>query len=145
MSTSDPPPPLDVTTLAAATDPLAPEADPPHPNRVVRALNAVPGLLSSKPHIIFLFALGIYLVLLPVAHVYTPSNNGELIGGNYTNVTSDLGACIAAGGTVHLVRRHRQSHREVVALRREVAALRSHHEATSAAVARIEGHVAGRG
>jgi len=35
------------------------------------------------------------------------SAKAELIGGNYTNVTSDLGACIAAGGTVHLVKRNR--------------------------------------
>jgi hypothetical protein len=34
-----------------------------------------------------------------------------LIGGNYTNVTSDLGACIAAGGTLHVIRQNRKRHR----------------------------------
>lgn len=36
-----------------------------------------------------------------------------LIGGNYTNVTSDLGACIAAGLTVHLVKRDRRRTQEL--------------------------------
>ena len=34
-----------------------------------------------------------------------------LIGGNYTNVTSDIGACIAAGGTLHLVNQGRKRQR----------------------------------
>jgi hypothetical protein len=45
--------------------------------------------------------------LLPLLGV-TVSAKSELIGGNYTNVTSDLGACIAAGLTVHLVKRDRR-------------------------------------
>jgi len=77
-----------------------------HPNPFVRALNAVPSLLASKAHVIFLFGLGVYLVVLPLVGI-SVSAKAELIGGNYTNVTSDLGACIAAGGTVHLVKRHR--------------------------------------
>jgi predicted phage tail protein len=77
-----------------------------HPSAFVRALNAVPRLLASKAHIIFLFGLGVYLVVLPLVGI-SVSAKAELIGGNYTNVTSDLGACIAAGGTVHLVKRHR--------------------------------------
>jgi hypothetical protein len=44
---------------------------------------------------------------LPLVGV-TVNARAELIGGNYTNVTSNLGACIAAGLTVHLVRRDRK-------------------------------------
>jgi hypothetical protein len=75
--------------------------------RLDRILAIVPRALSSHAHIIFLGALGIYLVVLPLLGVGV-SSKSELIGGNYTNVTSDLGACIAAGLTVHLVKRERR-------------------------------------
>ncbi len=75
--------------------------------RLDKILGFVPRGLSSHVHIIFLGALGIYLVLLPLLGVNV-SAKAELIGGNYTNVTSDLGACIAAGLTVHLVKRDRR-------------------------------------
>ncbi len=39
------------------------------------------------------------------------SSQSELIGGNYTNVTSDIGACITAGGTLHLVNQARKRRR----------------------------------
>ena len=74
-------------------------------------MDMVPRLLSSKPHVGFLAGLLLYLVLLPLTHLYTPSPTAMLIGGNYTNVTSDLGACIAAGGTVAALRHARKSHR----------------------------------
>ena len=90
-------------------------ADDDHPNVLARALNAVPRLLASKLHVLFLFGLGVFLVLLPLVGVNV-SSKAELIGGNYTNVTSDLGACIAAGGTVHLVRRHRAHQRQLADL-----------------------------
>ena len=61
-----------------------------------KALQWVPRILSSKPHVIVLMGLGIYLIVLPLAGVNV-SARSELIGGNYTNVTSDIGACIAAG------------------------------------------------
>jgi hypothetical protein len=77
-------------------------------------LALVPRALSSHAHIIFLGALGIFLVLLPLVGVHV-SARAELIGGNYTNVTSDLGACIAAGLTVHLVKRERRSAQELQA------------------------------
>jgi hypothetical protein len=67
-----------------------------------RALGWVPRILASKPHVILLIGLGIYLIVLPLAGV-TVTAKAELIGGNYTNVTSDIGACIAAGGTLHLI------------------------------------------
>jgi hypothetical protein len=80
-----------------------------HPGHTFeRILAWVPRVLSSKAHVIFLVALGTYLVLLPLVHILTPSATAELIGGNYTNVTSDVGACIAAGGTLHLVRANRR-------------------------------------
>ncbi len=34
-----------------------------------------------------------------------------MIGGNYTNVTSDIGACIAASGTLHLINQGRERRR----------------------------------
>lgn len=81
-------------------------------SRLDKILAVVPRALSSHAHIIFLGALGVYLVLLPLVGVNV-SARAELIGGNYTNVTSDLGACIAAGLTVHLVRRDRRRAREL--------------------------------
>jgi hypothetical protein len=75
-----------------------------------RVLQWVPRLLSSKPHVILLLGLGVYLIVLPIVGVRV-SANAELVGGNYTNVTSDIGACIAAGGTLHLVSQGRQRRR----------------------------------
>jgi predicted phage tail protein len=72
-----------------------------------KVLQWVPRLLSSKPHVIVLVVLGIYLIVLPLAGINV-SAKAELIGGNYTNVTSDIGACIAAGGTLHLVNQSRK-------------------------------------
>ena len=73
-------------------------------------LGYVPRVLSSKAHVIFLIGLGIYLVVLPLLGLAV-SAKAELIGGNYTNVTSDVGACIAAGGTLHLIHQGRRRHR----------------------------------
>jgi len=79
---------------------------------LVKVLGVVPRALSSKPHIIFLALLGVYLVILPLLSVHV-SAFAELVGGNYTNVTSDLGACIAAGGTIHILRSHREHRQEI--------------------------------
>lgn len=102
MSTTKESPP-DSQAVAAQTAPLT---------RLDKALAFVPRGLSSHVHIIFLACLGIYLVLLPLVGIDI-SAKAELIGGNYTNVTSDLGACIAAGMTVHLVRRDKRRAREL--------------------------------
>ncbi|MFE9559339.1 hypothetical protein ACFYMW_30395 [Streptomyces sp. NPDC006692] len=51
------------------------------------------------------------LTALPLAHILTPTATGELIGGNYTNMTSEVGVCIAAGGTLHLVGSNRRRSR----------------------------------
>lgn len=102
---------------ATATPPDRPETSPAASqlapqSRLDKVLAVVPRALSSHIHIIFLGCLGVYLVLLPLFGVNV-SAKAELIGGNYTNVTSDLGACIAAGLTVHLVRRDRKRTREL--------------------------------
>jgi hypothetical protein len=71
----------------------------------------VPRALASHAHIVFLIGLGVYLIALPIFGVKV-SSFAELVGGNYTNITSDLGACIAAGGTLHLVSRNHQDRRQ---------------------------------
>lgn len=91
-------------------------------SRLAKVLGYVPRALSSKPHIVFLTCLGVYLVVLPLVGVHV-SSFAELVGGNYTNVTSDLGACIAAGGTLHLVRSNRQHRTELAHLHELVAEL----------------------
>jgi hypothetical protein len=99
--------------------------------RLEKALALVPRALSSHVHIIFLGLLGIYLVILPLLGVNV-SAKSELIGGNYTNVTSDLGACIAAGLTVHLVRRERRRAQRLEQFER---ALHLRHDALEKSVA----------
>jgi hypothetical protein len=106
------------STLTGSTTDLA--ADVPR-SRLDRVLQWVPRILSSKPHVMALIGLGFYLVVLPVLGV-TVSANAELIGGNYTNVTSDIGACIAAGGTLHLInqgRKRRRTEEERLVLARQ--------------------------
>jgi len=106
------------TGVMGSTNDLA--ADTPG-SRLDRVLRWVPRILSSKPHVLALLALGIYLILLPLFGVMV-SARAELIGGNYTNVTSDIAASIAAGGTLHLVnqgRRRRKMDDERLRLARE--------------------------
>ena len=127
------------STLVGPTTDLA--ADRPK-SRLDRILQWVPRILSSKPHVIVLMGLGIYLVVLPVLGVKV-SADAELIGGNYTNVTSDIGACIAAGGTLHLInqsRKRRKIEDERLLLARQTHRL-LHHVYGDAA--RELGHVAG--
>ena len=92
------------TRVMGSTNDLA--ADTPG-SLTDRILQWVPRVLSSKPHVIALMALGVYLILLPLFGVMV-SARAELIGGNYTNVTSDIAASIAAGGTLHLVNQSRK-------------------------------------
>ena len=102
-------------------------ADSPD-SRFDRILQWVPRILSSKPHIVWLMALGLYLIVLPLVGIAV-SAKAELIGGNYTNVTSDIGACIAAGGTLHLVKQGRKRQKiddERLTLLKEVHALLHH-------------------
>lgn len=95
------------TGRSALMGPTAGVTDDEPRTRIDRILQWVPRVLSSKPHVLMLMGLGVYLIVLPILGV-TVSSNAELIGGNYTNVTSDIGACIAAGGTVHLVAQNRK-------------------------------------
>jgi hypothetical protein len=117
--------------LPARLPPMTPDEPPPIavPESVLdRALQLIPRVLSSHAHILGLMALGVFLVLLPVVGVHVDAQ-WELVGGNYTNVTSDIGACIAAGGTLHLVRQaHRRARIEDERLRleREVHELLHH-------------------
>jgi hypothetical protein len=109
------------TGLSALMGPTDDLADDEPKSRVDRILQWVPRLLSSKPHVVLLMGLGVYLIVLPILGVRV-SSNAELIGGNYTNVTSDIGACIAAGGTLHLVaqgRRRRKVEEERLRLAQE--------------------------
>jgi hypothetical protein len=96
--------------LSALIGPTNDLADEQPRSRIDRILQWVPRVLSSKPHVLVLMALGIYLIVLPILGV-TVGASAELIGGNYTNVTSDIGACIAAGGTLHLVGQSRSRRR----------------------------------
>lgn len=130
---------VDATTrLVGSTNDLA--ADKPR-SRLDQILQWVPRVLSSKPHVMALMILGIYLIVLPLAGVAV-SAQAELIGGNYTNVTSDIGACIAAGGTLHLVnasRRRRKVDEERLMLARQTHQLLHH---VYAEAARDLGHTA---
>jgi len=111
--------------MVGSTNDLADDAPK---SRIDRALQCVPRLLSSKPHVVLLMALGIYLIVLPLLGVRV-SANAELIGGNYTNVTSDIGACIAAGGTLHLIsqgRKRQKMEEEQLRLARETHRLLHH-------------------
>jgi hypothetical protein len=98
------------TRLRVMMGPTNDLADDEPKSRLDRILQWVPRVLSSKPHVLALMALGVYLIVLPIVGV-TVSSSAELIGGNYTNVTSDIGACIAAGGTLHLVAQGRKRHK----------------------------------
>jgi hypothetical protein len=116
------------------TDISAPGAEQA-PNRLESALGYVPRFLASHVHVIWLMGLGVYLIVLPLLGVDV-SAKAELIGGNYTNVTSDIGACIAAGGTLTLVR-HQRRQTKAAELRARTAA------ATHAIVADLYRHRTG--
>lgn len=77
-------------------------------SRLDRALGEIPGFLASHWHVAWLMGLGVYLIVLPLFGVQV-SQRDELLGGNYTNVASAIGGCIAAGGTVNLVRHNRKT------------------------------------
>jgi hypothetical protein len=83
---------------------------------VERALGTVPALLSSKTHVLFLAGLLIGIVIVPLAAAVMGLRNPvsadlELILGNWTNVTSALGASIAAGASVSAHHHAKQAHK----------------------------------
>ena len=83
-------------------------------------LQAIPRILASTVSIFIFIFLFIYLVLFGIVGLFidwlAPTANMQLILGNYTNVTSALGAAIAAGAsTQHLtqVRKLNRKHEEL--------------------------------
>ena len=66
-------------------------------------LAKIPEILSSNVSIFIFVFLFIYLVLFGLLGIFAknlaPSSNIQLVLGNYTNVTSALGAAIAAGAS----------------------------------------------
>jgi hypothetical protein len=70
-------------------------------------LNKIPLWLSSKPSIFIFIFLFCYLVIfsiitatVPAISHLQPSNDVQLLLGNYSNILSALGASLAAGGGV---------------------------------------------
>jgi hypothetical protein len=85
-----------------------------------KILGRLPSLLSSKPVIIFGIFLFCYLFLFAgiaslLGHSGAVSANTQLILGNYTNVSSSVGAGIAAGAGLTLLKRQNRTHRLTVA------------------------------
>lgn len=69
-------------------------------------LAKIPALLSSTPSVFIFIFLFVYLFLFGVVGLFLPaikpSNDIQLVFGNYTNVLSALGAALAAGaGSAH--------------------------------------------
>jgi hypothetical protein len=132
-------PPVDPAVVDLPAEGATGLAEPS--SRLDRILQTIPRAQSSKAHILLLVCLGVYLIVLPLLGV-TVSAQAELIGGNYTNVTSDVGACIAAGGTLHLVRQGRRRHRleaERLRLARETHRLLMHVHAQAASELDLRG------
>ena len=83
-------------------------------------LAKIPAILSSGPSIFIYLFLFFYLViyallclLIPQLSPFAPSNDVQLIMGNYTNVLSALGASLAAGtgaATHSSIRKLHKSH-----------------------------------
>jgi hypothetical protein len=85
-----------------------------------RFLGKLPNVLSSKPVIIFGIILFCYLFLYAgiaslLGHAGAVSANTQLILGNYTNVSSSVGAGIAAGAGLTLLKRQNKAHRLTIA------------------------------
>jgi hypothetical protein len=107
----------DISTPGAAEAPAS---------KLEQALGYIPRALASHLHVLWLLALGFYLIVLPLAGVSVPTKF-ELIGGNYTNVTSDIGACVAAGGTLTVLHHARRRRRVEEATHRIIADLYRQH------------------
>ncbi len=89
-------------------------------SRMDKILGRLPNILSSKPVIVFGILLFLYLFVFAglaslLGHSGLVSANTQLILGNYTNVSSSVGAGIAAGASLTLVKRQRRAHKVVVA------------------------------
>lgn len=66
-------------------------------------IDLIPRVLSSTPAIFIFLFLFVYLVIFGLIGIFAknlaPSADMQLVLGNYTNVTSALGAAIAAGAS----------------------------------------------
>ena len=111
----------------------------PHQSSLSRAvqLEWIPRTLASIASRYIFVALFIYLVVLPITGIYTPTSKSMLVGGNYTNVTGALGACIASavGLAIHrdLKRRHFEQRVHEALVREKLgiphpAGMTTHHE-----------------
>jgi hypothetical protein len=113
----------------AESDPVDLDGEPTQ-SRLARALGRLPYLLSSRAVILLGIVLFFYLFVFAglatlFGHPDAVSTNTQLIFGNYTNVTSSVGAGIAAGASLTLLSHHRRAHRVAR------AALGAAHEARS--------------
>lgn len=88
-----------------------------------KILDKIPALLSSPVAIVIYIMLFVYLVvfgflgLIPSLKFLQPSDDIQLILGNYTNVLSALGASIAAGAATSAhqhIKKVSQHHQELV-------------------------------
>ena len=75
-------------------------------------LEWIPRALASIASRYVFVILFFYLVVLPITGIYTPSSNAMLEGGNYTNVTGALGACIASAVGLAIHRDIKKRHLE---------------------------------
>jgi hypothetical protein len=85
-------------------------------SKLAQLLGRLPNVLSSMPVILFGIFLFFYLFVFAgiaslLGHPNAVSTNVQLILGNYTNVSSSVGAGIAAGASLTLVKRQRQARR----------------------------------
>jgi hypothetical protein len=89
-------------------------------SKFAELLGKLPNLLSSRPVILFGILLFFYLFIFAgiatlAGHPGAVSTNTQLILGNYTNVSSSVGAGIAAGASLTLVKHQRRAHRIALA------------------------------
>ena len=125
-------------------------------SQFARLLGHLPNLLSSRPVIVFGIVLFCYLFVFAgvatlLGHPTAVSANTQLILGNYTNVSSSVGAGIAAGASLTLVKRQRRAHKvaqaaHAVALEARAFAMETHklmHLIHPAEAARL-GHLPGQ-
>ena len=108
------------TAPSGLPDPPMNQVGEPARSRMDKVLGRLPNLLGSKPVIIFGIILFCYLFLYAgiaslLGHSGAVSANTQLILGNYTNVSSSVGAGIAAGAGLTLLKRQARAHRLAVA------------------------------
>lgn len=81
-----------------------------------RFFDWIPKVLSSPAAIFIFLFLFVYLVIFGIIGFFVkplaPSNDMQLILGNYTNVTSALGAAIAAGASTAHVAQMKELHKK---------------------------------